>query len=420
MEKNEILFSTETVYTYDEYVRCSDRVCRFSNALSYIVWLCAGLFLAGLALTKRGYIPAVLILASCVARMLRGPAVKKEKQKKEFEAPGSVANMILTYQFYRDGFRQDIGAVEGELVPYYATTIIETKTNFYLMYERREGYIIVKENCSPALIYFLKNLKNEPESPLYNKNRPAQITYCKTTQELIRRVGCPCEVFPAGIPEQEIWDIYEQAGKEAGEKGIPVFAAVSSELLEQMEILEEEGVRTEELLSVPTDGGRKLLKDWYRELMEGLEEEEGEEYVAELRGTLEQGGACNRFLTPGAFSGQYEELVLFRIPVDVDEPWKVLAHIPVGSWNGNARNETFMAVSRYWYEKYRAVPAMVSYDTLEYVADWMVLSEGEAWELAEEQFAFCEDLVFQCSETGTLGELADTLLKSKVWYFWWD
>lgn len=420
MEENEILFTTQTVYSYEEYVKYSDRVCRFSNILSYIVWLGAGLFMAVMAVSRRGYVPALLILAACVARVSRGPAVRREKQRKEFDEPDSAANMILTYYFYRDGFQQVCNTLESEKIPYYSMTIIETKTNFYLMYERREGCIIIKDNCSPALIYFLKNLKDEPESPLYNKDKPALLTYCKTSQLLIDRVGCPCEVFPVNTPEEEILQAYEQARAEAGEKGFPVLAAVNRALLEQMELLKEEGVLKEEFLSAPTEGGRELVKDWYRELMEGLEEDEGEEYAADMRGRLEQGEAYNHFLTLSASADQYEEFILFRLPVAVDEPWKVLAYIPMGCWNGNGRNETFMAVSRYWYEKYRAVPAVIGVDTLEYVVDRPVALAQDAWELAEEQFAFCEDLVFQCSATGTLGELADSLMKSKVWYFWWD
>ena len=123
MEENEVLFTTQTIYTYEEYVKYSDRVCRFSNILSYIVWLGVGVCLAWVALSRRGFVPALLILAACVARMSRGPAVKKEKQRKEFDEPDSAANMTLTYHFYRDGFRQLSNTQESEKIPYYGMTI---------------------------------------------------------------------------------------------------------------------------------------------------------------------------------------------------------------------------------------------------------------------------------------------------------
>ncbi len=418
MEENQILFTTQTIYTYEEYVKYSDRVCRFSNILSYIVWLGAGLFFAGMAVSRRGVVPALLMLAACVARMLRGPSVRKEKQRKEYDELGSAANMILTYHFYRDCFQQINNTLETEPIPYYNIKIIETKTNFYLMYERKEGCIIVKENCSPALINFLKNLKNEPESPLYDKNKPAQLSYCKTSQKIIKLVGCPYEVFSVNSTEQEILRQYERAREEAGEKGFPVLVAVDSWLLEEMELLEKEGFSTQALLSARTDGGEELVKDWYQETIAVLEENEGQEYVAQMRGKLEQGEARNSFLTLSTYADQYEEFILFRIPVD--EPWKVLAYIPIGCWNGSLQVDESLAVSRYWYEKYRAVPAVIAYDTLEFVVERPVVLARDAWELAEEQFAFCEDVVYQCSGTETLGEVADSLMKSTVWYFWWD
>ena len=42
--------------------------------------------------------------------------------------------------------------------------IIETKKHFYLMTDRTNGFIVIKENCSPALISFLHSLKNQKRS----------------------------------------------------------------------------------------------------------------------------------------------------------------------------------------------------------------------------------------------------------------
>ena len=39
---------------------------------------------------------------------------------------------------------------------------------------------------------------------------------------------------------------------------------------------------------------------------------------------------------------------------------------------------------------------------------------------AQEQYAFCPDVVDQGGEDATVGALADTLRQSDKWYFWWD
>jgi hypothetical protein len=39
-------------------------------------------------------------------------------------------------------------------------------------------------------------------------------------------------------------------------------------------------------------------------------------------------------------------------------------------------------------------------------------------QLAQEQYAYCEDIVEQ--GTGSLANLAATLLDAPTWHFWWD
>lgn len=90
----------------------------------------------------------------------------------------------------------------------------------------------------------------------------------------------------------------------------------------------------------------------------------------------------------------------------------------MGGWNECPAAEDMMAVCRYWYETYNAMPAVITHDTLEFVVAKTVETEEEAWKLAKEHFAFCPDRVDQGTASGTLGEVADCIRKSKIWYFW--
>ena len=92
----------------------------------------------------------------------------------------------------------------------------------------------------------------------------------------------------------------------------------------------------------------------------------------------------------------------------------------MGGWNECPPAEEMMAVCKYWYEKYGAVPAALSHDTLEFVLTKPVDDEEKAWEAAKEHYAFCVDRVDQCTASYTLGELADCISRSTVWYFWRD
>ena len=76
-----------------------------------------------------------------------------------------------------------------------------------------------------------------------------------------------------------------------------------------------------------------------------------------------------------------------------------------------------MAVAKYWFEQYGAVPAAMSHDELEFELPSPIPKE-KAMEVAVEQYGFCPDL--DQNEDGSIGSLADVLWQSTVWYFWWD
>ena len=137
-------------------------------------------------------------------------------------------------------------------------------------------------------------------------------------------------------------------------------------------------------------------------------------------GSMGGSGPINELSTFAMFAedGEIQETILFEVPVD--EPWKVIAWFPMGGWNECPAPEEMITVCRYWYKKYGAYPAAITHDTIEFYVEKPVTDEEEAWELAREHFAFSADRVFQCTATYTLGEVAECLMNSKVWYFWWD
>lgn len=109
------------------------------------------------------------------------------------------------------------------------------------------------------------------------------------------------------------------------------------------------------------------------------------------------------------------ECVLAKIPVK--NPWEIFAWFPFGGWNECPAPEEMLWIGKYWYEKYGAVPAVMTRDVLEFSAH-PIRDKSAAMGLALEQFAFCSDIVFQGVDT--IGCLADSLTESSVWYFWWD
>lgn len=115
-------------------------------------------------------------------------------------------------------------------------------------------------------------------------------------------------------------------------------------------------------------------------------------------------------------TGLISETILALIPVS--EPWRIFAWLPFGGWNRCPDAEVMMAVSKYWYEKYGAVPAAVSHDELEFLLP-CPLDGQKAAEAVKEHILFCPDMT-EPEGRLTESQLAEFLSRSKCWYFWWD
>lgn len=276
------------------------------------------------------------------------------------------------------------------------------------------------------------------------------------TKSIIAYLGCPCQGFQTGA---DIMAAYREARARGEKEGfIPVLVAAEDEtLLECLEInLEDSGKTAEEyrrgMLAAPIEDGEAYFASLLATRKEEAEED-GFVWMEDVLGQQNGGEAMD------GFYGMDEPMLLAEIPVK--HPWEVFAYLPFGGWNECPDTAGLMSASKYWYEKYGAVPAVVTHDVLEFYlpvpagqqqmspqaariwkllrfwkADgaWLFVScvewfwkrfhlpipteRGQMMHLALEQYAWCPDIVDQGCET--VEALADTLTKSTVWYFWWD
>lgn len=246
-----------------------------------------------------------------------------------------------------------------------------------------------------------------------------EYTIEEQAEQLKKYLGCPCTYFPSAKDDGPVMEAYYQARARGKQEGfVPMLVAVDELLLECFELNGEDKSAEQarqELLSAPLESGEEFLQQWLREIKEYLGEDEPG-YWEQLMGEVAGGEGIDRFLSLWDFDGKKTvPLVLAEIPVK--NPWEVFAYLPFGGWNECPANEEHMAVAKYWFEKYGAVPALMTHDVLEYSLPAPV-SREKAIEVAWEQFTYCSDIVEQ--GVGTVGRLADGLAKSSYWYFWWD
>ena len=245
---------------------------------------------------------------------------------------------------------------------------------------------------------------------------------------LMSYLSCDCTYFPPMEDDDPIVAAYSYAARCGVRDGyVPVLIVPSDTLWEilTMNAEAEKGAfedydfdadavaqYREKMLAQSIGDGKAILTERLPMRFEGSREEApDDEDAEEFRET-------DHFISYWDYETQKTQpMILAKIPVK--NPWEVFAYLPFGGWNDCPDTTALMAVSKYWHEQHGAVPAVLTYDTLEYSVP-APIAEESARELATEQYAFCADIVEQGAPSMTVGKLAADLKNSNIWYFWWD
>ena len=252
-------------------------------------------------------------------------------------------------------------------------------------------------------------------------------------QAIMEYLDCECTYFPSMTDDDPIMSAYSDAKRESVKKGfVPVLIQANDETLLECLVMNadpendadcyEFDLKTVEeyrkkMLAAPVKDGKAVL-----EALTGQRREEAEDddmdWEKEVLGEMKGGYDNCRFSNYwDSDTGMTHPLILARIPVK--NPWEIFAYLPFGNWNECPDTPDLMAVAKYWFEQYGAVPAAMSHDELEFELPAPV-SREKAMEAAAEQYGFCPDIVDQEQDDPTVGNLADVLWQSTIWYFWWD
>ena len=111
-----------------------------------------------------------------------------------------------------------------------------------------------------------------------------------------------------------------------------------------------------------------------------------------------------------------EEIYIALIPVA--QSWMIPAYLKIGDWNDCPTAAEHTAILKYWHEHYGIQVAAITRDVIELEIQRPPTTKQQALLLAEQQFIYCPDIVYQ--GTQTIAALASTLLNGSVWFFWWD
>jgi len=151
----ECLFKTTTRFTLEEYKK-------FNNAIlmKKHIWIAMSVailfILLGGMLLNSPFLIAFAVLYPFLFILIKNNSVKRV-----FNSNKITKNADVTFEFYEDYFKETHEAGEAKIPYDKLNEIIETKTNFYLMIAKNQGYMILKENMPEGLEEFIRNINRK-------------------------------------------------------------------------------------------------------------------------------------------------------------------------------------------------------------------------------------------------------------------
>lgn len=237
----------------------------------------------------------------------------------------------------------------------------------------------------------------------------------KVTTYMMEHLSCECRIIPPQKDAGKVIELYRAAKEEGKTEGfIPVILVPGENLADLMEEAESPQYYLKEY---KRHRGKDILEGYLKEIKDCLNRQG--ESLEDVIDTVERGQQIDEFIgyMPDDW-GETAEVILVKVPTI--NPWEIFAWIPMGGWNECPPTEYMMAIMKDWHEAYGFEPVVICEDMIEGIAERKPQTREEAVALGTEHYAFCPDLIEQCCGDESIGQWADTLMKSSIWFFWWD
>ena len=155
-ENMELLYSTTTIYTYEEYKRFNHMLMFYHKSILLHIIVEAWILFVAVS-TKEIFVMMLSVVYPVIILML--PVFLNIHSKKIWKSNKSAQDLNVKFDFYETFFIETDEHGETKLEYNKLYKIIETKTNFYLMLSKNQGLILNKINLPEGLDKFLKNIK---------------------------------------------------------------------------------------------------------------------------------------------------------------------------------------------------------------------------------------------------------------------
>ena len=233
----------------------------------------------------------------------------------------------------------------------------------------------------------------------------------KSTEDIVNILNYKYEVFESSVREI-IENRYSELYKEGKKNGFYPLIVVPSDVLYDALSVNLELSSTKEFIKFSEDIDVEKFFNSKRSYYDFMQE-----YQVPLGDfSLETANDYLNEYIDSDTSHPFEEILILEIPTR--KPWEIPGYIPMGGYNECPAPDTQIAVSEYWYRNYRAVPTVITANSIEFMAEAPPQNFQDAEKLAYEQYLFCNEVV--SDGAGSLRKLASILKDSTVWSFWWE
>lgn len=170
------IFTTQTEYTLEEYIKFNNVMLRKRLKLLWILIAVLVLFAVIFNLAKynsSNYDEYKMFIANAfsgstiaittfvIALSFFSPVLSKIQIGIKYHSNQFIQkNCLISFLFYDNYFEVLTNDSQSKIEYSMLYKVIETKTRFYIMLGREQAHFILKDNCSSQLIEFLEELKN--------------------------------------------------------------------------------------------------------------------------------------------------------------------------------------------------------------------------------------------------------------------
>lgn len=159
MKFNQPLYETTTIITLDEFRKLNHALSNrraMAGILLALEAMLAVLLVRSVMIHNKSSIQLYVIMLI----LLPGIAwfIPRYMERRMYLANETANNMVMKTKFYEDHLEQQSRLGHTTVRYQDLQRIIETSTNFYLLVSKSQSIIIIKDNCHPKLVQFIREM----------------------------------------------------------------------------------------------------------------------------------------------------------------------------------------------------------------------------------------------------------------------